>query len=1083
MRRRGIPAILLLGTLFLIVAPRLALADQPPVVTAPATASGAPNTLITFMVLASDPDGDPINSLTAAPLPSGATFTTNASFTAGTFAWTPPASQGSTTINLTTTASNVLSGSAVTVVTVFVTDRAPVVTAPATAGAPENSLVNFTVTASDPDGDAIANLLASGPAITAGGTFTRTASFTAGTFSWTPTFTQSGVYGVTFTATNALSGAASTQITITDVDRAPIVTAPATASGVAGNPITFTVFASDPDGNPITSLAGGPLPSGAAFVTNASNTAGTFNWTPTTAQAGNYSVTFTASNALSGSATTAIFVSPSESNAPVVTAPATVSGAANALITFPVTAIDPNGDPITTFTASGTAITAGGSFTTNASNTSGTFSWTPTNAQLGTFSVTFTAANALSGTATTFITVGDDRAPVVTAPATASTPENALLTFTVNASDPDGDAILSLTAAGSAITGGGTFTANASNTSGTFSWTPNFTQAGNYAVTFTASNALSGAATTTISVGGPGRPPVVLAPATASAPPNAPMSFTVSAADPDGEAIVSLTAAPLPSGATFTSNAAHTSGTFAWTPTNAQLGTYSVTFTASNTLSGSATTAITVTASDRPPIVSAPATATFGENVFGSFTVSASDPDGEAINSLTATGTVLTAGASFVSNASHTSGTLSWTPSFGQLGSYSATFTAANALTGSASTAITVAQIFTPPVVTAPATVTGSEGTLISFTVTASDPDDAIISLTATPLPPGATFSTNATHTSGTFSWTPTFSQAGTYNVTFLATNSLSGSATTAITVQDVCQPPVADAGGPYTGAVNAPISLDGSGTTGSASSYQWDFGDGTTGTGITVTHIYVTAGTYTVTLTVTGSCGTSSDVTTVTLGQFCAFAFTSGGNKNLRLDSGKPSWCAQVQPVPGCYANSDVVLSSIALRYNGGEIHANTGKSAVSGDVNKDGIEEITACFTKTDLRQLFAGLPAGENQITASIAMDLVSGGQVSADLTIRVFSSGPALAASVMPNPFNPRATLSFRTSREGFARARLFDSTGRLVRTLMEERSLAAGYHEVPLDGRNQTGGALSSGIYLYRVETAEGTVSGRVVLLK
>ena len=870
-------------------------------------------------------------------------------------------------------------------------DQPPVVTAPATAGAPENSLVNFVVTASDPDGDAIADLLASGPAITAGGTFTRTASFTAGTFSWIPNFTQSGVYGVTFTATNALSGSAGTQITITNVDRPPIVMAPATASVQE-----------------------------------------------------------------------------------------------NALLTIVVTAGDPDGDPITSLTAVGTAITAGGTFSSNAAHTSGTFNWTTSFSNAGTYSVTFTASNALSGSATTNITVGGpDRAPVVLAPASVTGNEGQLIQFTVSATDPDGDAILSFTASGTAFTAGGaTFVHNAALSAGTFSWTPSVGQASVYGATFIASNALTGSATTSVSVtSGVDQPPMVVAPATEAVPSNVLLTFSVSASDPDGDAIASLTAAPLPSGATFTANAANTSGTFSWTPTNAQLGTYNVTFTASNALSGSATTSITAGVGDRPPIMSAPATATFGENVPGAFTVSASDPDGEPINSLTASGTAITAGASFAANAAHTSGTLSWTPSFGQLGSYSAIFTAANALTGSATTAITVAQVFAPPVVTAPATVSGSEGTPITFTVTAIDPDDAITSFTASPLPPGATFSTNATHTSGTFAWTPTFSQAGTYNVTFLASNSLSGSATTAITVQDACQPPVADAGGPYTGAVNAPISLDGSGTTGSASSYQWDFGDGTTGTGITVTHIYVAMGTYTVTLTVTGSCGTSSDVTTVTLGPFCAFAFTSGGNKNLRLDSGKPNWCAQVQPVPGCYANSDVVLSSIVLRYNGGEIHANTGKSAVSGDVNKDGIEEVTACFTKTDLRQLFAGLPAGENQITVSIGMDLVSGGQVSADLTIRVFSSGAVLAARVTPNPFNPSAILTFHTTRDGFARVALYDASGRRVRTLLDEPMVTAGIHEVRLDGRGSTGTALPSGIYLYRVETAEGTASGRVVLLK
>ena len=55
----------------------------------------------------------------------------------------------------------------------------------------------------------------------------------------------------------------------------------------------------------------------------------------------------------------------------------------------------------------------------------------------------------------------------------------------------------------------------------------------------------------------------------------------------------------------------------------------------------------------------------------------------------------------------------------------------------------------------------------------------------------------------------------------------------------------------------------------------------------------------------------------------------------------------------------------------------------------------------------------------MTATLRMDLVTGGQVSAEVLIRVFSSGATLAARVTPNPFNPRATLSFRTTRAGFA----------------------------------------------------------------
>src|SRR5258705_10631570 len=77
-------------------------------------------------------------------------------------------------------------------------------------------------------------------------------------------------------------------------DSAPVVTAPASESGAEGSLLSFTVSASDPDGDAITSLTAGPLPSGATFTPNGTNTSGTFNWTPDFTQYGGYYVTFTA---------------------------------------------------------------------------------------------------------------------------------------------------------------------------------------------------------------------------------------------------------------------------------------------------------------------------------------------------------------------------------------------------------------------------------------------------------------------------------------------------------------------------------------------------------------------------------------------------------------------------------------------------------------------------------------------------------------------------------------------------------------------------------------------------------------------
>jgi hypothetical protein len=82
-------------------------------------------------------------------------------------------------------------------------------------------------------------------------------------------------------------------------------------------------------------------------------------------------------------------------------------------------------------------------------------------------------------------------------------------------------------------------------------------------------------------------------------------------------------------------------------------------------------------------------------------------------------------------------------------------------------------------------------------------------------------------------------------------------------------QKPIADlsAGEPYKGYANAEIIFDGSRSSdpdGTITKWSWNFGDNTSGTGKTVTHTYLKAGTYTVTLTVTDNeSATNFDTTT----------------------------------------------------------------------------------------------------------------------------------------------------------------------------------------------------------------------------
>src|SRR5207244_2304846 len=151
---------------------------------------------------------------------------------------------------------------------------APVVATPATASGAENALSSFAVHAVDPDGDTITSLDATG--LPGGANFTPDPGDTTGTFSWTPSFSQAGAYTVTFTAANALSGSGSTALTITNLDRAPVVIAPSTASAVKGSQLAVIVTATDPDVDAIASLSanltGLPAGSNAAFTANPSKT-------------------------------------------------------------------------------------------------------------------------------------------------------------------------------------------------------------------------------------------------------------------------------------------------------------------------------------------------------------------------------------------------------------------------------------------------------------------------------------------------------------------------------------------------------------------------------------------------------------------------------------------------------------------------------------------------------------------------------------------------------------------------------------------------------------------------------------------
>ncbi len=70
---------------------------------------------------------------------------------------------------------------------------------------------------------------------------------------------------------------------------------------------------------------------------------------------------------------------------------------------------------------------------------------------------------------------------------------------------------------------------------------------------------------------------------------------------------------------------------------------------------------------------------------------------------------------------------------------------------------------------------------------------------------------------------------------------------------------------------------------------------------------------------------------------------------------------------------------------------------------------------------------------------------------------------------PNPFNPETIIPIRIHTQNHVTLEVYNCLGQKVRTLVNKH-MPPGLHEIPWNGRNDTGQTMSSGIYFYRMET-------------
>ncbi|MCB0291414.1 MAG: T9SS type A sorting domain-containing protein, partial [Calditrichaeota bacterium] len=83
---------------------------------------------------------------------------------------------------------------------------------------------------------------------------------------------------------------------------------------------------------------------------------------------------------------------------------------------------------------------------------------------------------------------------------------------------------------------------------------------------------------------------------------------------------------------------------------------------------------------------------------------------------------------------------------------------------------------------------------------------------------------------------------------------------------------------------------------------------------------------------------------------------------------------------------------------------------------------------------------------------------------------------------PNPFNPETVVSYRLSVVSDVKLAIYNVLGELVRNLHQRRE-TPGLHSVRWDGRDDAGRPVCSGVYIYRLETAQQTATRKMILLR
>lgn len=274
---------------------------------------------------------------------------------------------------------------------------------------------------------------------------------------------------------------------------------------------------------------------------------------------------------------------------------------------------------------------------------------------------------------------------------------------------------------------------------------------------------------------------------------------------------------------------------------------------------------------------------------------------------------------------------------------------------------------------------------------------------------------------------------------------------------------------------------------TGVPDTWRWDFGDGTQSAEASPSHVYATAGSYTVALTVANAnesvTATKADFVIAT-GQSTPEALHVAALETYTQQY--KNWCRGHADVYVVDADSlPVEGATVYLSVSGATYESMSALTDINGlasfktRVSKNC--EIDWCYSLSDISHPWLAYDAPSDVINSTCQSILTIASYSDFDWDGAELPSEFTLEQNY-PNPFNPTTEIAFSLPEASTVRLAVINSLGQEVAVLVEGQR-GPGWHSVTWNGRTDGGRPVASGLYFYNLQAGEFSESRKMMLLK